>query len=296
MVSVVEDMQRTTALVLPTFNYVQQQKSKVEARAIVANSGATFAEQTSIVGLPEDFKIQVVVTYSDLTAEDVVLMLQFDKDSLDDVLQLGLQMPLKMKLPVQFLVQAVLEDFMKLRLIACGRRLNNFKANGGLLSTGALVFLRKTGCYDMNFDADGKLTEVVHMATSHSCSVDPASGLNKAYKLRDNHDYRAAALVMPGLRPIFLHEFFSAKEQTGPYHVASYHSKPRDLEKAAAEAHDSWSIKRNETEASDGLHQDAQVVINAHRAQKRTAAMQKAREAATTVLAKKKARKTVALA
>ena len=75
-----------------------------------------------------------------------------------------------------------------------------------------------------------------------------------------------------------------------------YHSKPRDLEKAAAEAHDSWLIKRNQTEASDGLRQDGPIVIDAHRAQKRTAAMQKAREAATTVLAKKKARTTVTLA
>ena len=65
------------------------------------------------------------------------------------------------KLPFEFLVKPVITLFNAERHDEMGSRIKKFKAGGGLLPDGSLIFCGVTGCYTLQYEQK-KLVSITH--------------------------------------------------------------------------------------------------------------------------------------
>lgn len=132
--SIIMDILQYEELTQPIFNMVRSEKEKIiERRSIgVTDSSSVFPASTSISGLEDDFKICFVTKNSDLCGADVVSMMQYAHEQLNDLVAYALALPMKSRLPTPFLVKEVLNQFWEERYKKLGDRLKGFKAAGGL--------------------------------------------------------------------------------------------------------------------------------------------------------------------
>lgn len=280
---------------MPCFNYLRSEKAKIAARTSVAPASELFGDQSSLSSLDEDFKIALITSWSDLQVEDVVKVLKADPSGVNDMVQYATQLPMRVKLPMEFLVRTLLQEFLSARRVSCGNRLTDFKARGGVQRDGSLSFKGKTGAYDLRFNEAGLLVEVIHNATGESRAINPKTGLCKDHILMDNYDDHSARLVMEPMPPFKLMSSFDQKSKQGPWSVKSYYGKPRELAATAKDMHEAWLAKRAAEANKVSLPQELKATMDQHRAEKRSQNMVKARTAATTALAKKRARRSIVL-
>lgn len=291
--SCVDDLMAYPELTRSVFNFIREEKKSIERRRQVGGGSVPmFASQSSILGLEEDFKISFVTANSDLDASDVVKVMRDDPGNLDDLVQYAVQMPMKPKLPLSFMVKACLETCWNARTKALDFPLKQFKKNGGLLDSGRLRFYDKTGCYQLEFKGE-TLVGIKHRS-GETVKVPPKSGLGTGHQLRNNHDDWGACLVMPPMPEIKLCSFFCAKGKKGPFQVVNFNGKARDLQTWAEEIHSEWQGRQAALKGTT-ISAEVQATINEHRAKRRSEAMDKARTAASKALAKKKARRVVDL-
>ena len=67
----IDDMMSCPQLIMPVFNFIRGEKKTIESRLSVGSNVAMFAEQTSLAGLEEDYKIWFVISNSDLNGKDL---------------------------------------------------------------------------------------------------------------------------------------------------------------------------------------------------------------------------------
>ena len=289
----IDDMMSCPQLIMPVFNFIRGEKKTIESRLSVGSNVAMFAEQTSLAGLEEDYKIWFVISNSDLNGMDLAEAMAEDSGCLNCLFQFGTQLPMKQKLPAEFLVRACLNTFVSERVVACGRRLAEFKSRGGF-NDRKVAFARAAGCYNPNFE-DGILVEITHW-NGDNVAVNSKVGLTTEYILQDNHDDFAASFVMHPLAPIRLAPFFGSKsEKKGPWAIINYAGVPKLLQQRAAEIHKSWALARDATCGEARVEKTVRDTIDKQRAEKRGEAMNKARVAAKEALATKRQRRSINL-
>ena len=248
-------------------------------RRNVGQNVPLFADQTSIGGLDENYKVHFVTSHSDLSGDDVVNILKQDPQNLNDLMLWGLQLPMKPKLLAQLLVVAVANKLFDSRHSQCGKRLANFKANGGVCVDYSLQFKAKTGSHDLTFDDAGILVCVIH-CTGDSVNISAEYKLSNKHALRDNNDDWEAHLVMAPMSLVKLHGFFDAKQKTGPFKIMKYGGKARAFQQLAEETHTAWQTEYMARSGGNILPKEVQDSLEKHRAEKRKGAMTVARAAA----------------
>ena len=211
LISSVEDLKSCSMLVTPTFNFIRGEKRKLQERSDIGGKASPmFSEVSSLGGMEEEWKIIFVTSNSDLSASDITAVMGTDNGFLNDLIDWALQLPMKDKLPVEFLVKKVWGMFADARYALCGSRLDSFKANGGLLHVSASCrFEEKTGCYILQFNDDDKLIGISHF-NGDLIQVDPSIGFSRAHQLVFNHsdflaqlELKNQAMVQPQKRHTF---------------------------------------------------------------------------------------------
>lgn len=288
------DLANIPELRAPTFNFMQNEKKKLEQRKGIDNSATLLNDASTFTAVDEKYKIQYIASKSDMSSADLSNVMMGDSASLNDMFMFALQLPMKSRLPPQLMVQDVMTRFLDERYSELGARLANFKKDGGVAGSTA-SFQNSHGCYQLTFSADKKLlTEVAHIS-GDKVAVDEKLNLGQAYTLHDNFDDHAACLALPPLPNIKLAQFFDSRRRTGPYKVQGYHGKPKLLEEKAMDHYHAWE----DEEEGRNKHVDfsTKVVqeVSRHRQEISKENMKRARENAMQALAKKKARRTIAL-
>ena len=127
-----DDLTTMPELTQSVFNFVKQEKKTMMTTNSVMVQGATvFENQSTLTGLKnDDFKIRIILKHSDLTEGDCIKLLKMDSCSLNDLLVFGAQLPVKKKLPKEFMIAQVLHIFLEERIKAVGDRLRDIKKNG----------------------------------------------------------------------------------------------------------------------------------------------------------------------
>ena len=123
--SIINDVLRLPELRVDVFSFIAEKKKKIEQRNDVGYDGDLLPENTTFKTLPEDMKIAIITKHSDLAESDIKTILLNDPEGFDEMFQWGLQMPMKTRLPVQFLVKPVCSLFITARFLECGSRLES---------------------------------------------------------------------------------------------------------------------------------------------------------------------------
>lgn len=279
---------------MPTFNYLQQAKKDILAKHAIAQSAESFSDFSTLAALDQSFKIAFITTNSDLNSSDLVGLVRDDMASINDVLQYAVQVPMRMKLPMTLIVHEVMRSFLQERALFLGNRLSAFKANGGIKG-GKLSFNGAVGSYKLEFDNTHVLIKVVHR-NGDTADVDPKLNISKNYNLQDNFDDWSAHLSLPPLPPIKLSSFFEARSRTGPYKVATFHGRHKELARRADELYAEWQAqcktKASQTKPSEEVTQ----AIKRQRTEKQRETMSRARASAQEALVARKSERAIALA
>lgn len=222
-------------------------------------------------------------------------VLKAEAAGVNDMIQYAVQLPMRLKLPMEFLVRTLLQEFMTERRTTCGNRLSEFKASCGVQRDRTLMFMGETGASDLRFNEAGLLVEVIHGATGGTRPINPKTGLSKEHVLMDKYDDHLARLVMEPIPPFKPISAFQQKSHEGPWAVKNCYGKPKNLAAIAKDMHDAWMAKRAAESQQAGLSSELKATMYQHRAEKRSQNMVRARMAATEGLAKKRARRTIVL-
>jgi hypothetical protein len=292
--TIVEQLTGDDNLVMPTFNFLQKERSKIGARMSIGGDSEKFTEESSIVGLPDDFKIAFLNKRSDLTGDDIVGMIKVDSSAINDLLVSAVQLPKKMKLPKEFLVKALLLEFLEARDDVCGGRLRHFKHVGGIGVDGGPRFKDKCGSYSCVLNGEKFIVKVRHWSGDEA-DVDVKSGLSSAWRVQDNFDDFVACLVMGNLRPVPLCSFFDKKAKTGPYKIQNFVGRPAELAAEASRLHTIYMASRAAATKRLSVTQEVGNAISHHKKQVAQAHMSTARESAKDAMKKKKLRRNESL-
>ena len=245
-----------------------------------------FSEESSICGLPQDFKIAYITSISDLNGADIVGMMKVDGSALSDLVILSTQVPKRMKLPKEFLVKPLLLQLLRNRNASCGNRLAAFKGQHGIGADGGPRFLNRTGSYSFALNTAKQITQVTHW-TGAVAEVDIKCGLSSAWRLQDNFDDFTASMVMPNLPMVRLSSFFCKKTKRGPWSVPSYAGKPSELSAVAAELHTKLMVTSAAIAMALTVSEEVESAIAVHKKQEPHVLIKKARESAVVAMAKK---------
>ena len=286
---IIVDLEQDPSHIVPVYALIQRRKrAKLDSDEDILK-GASPLDCSTIRGLPDDTKISWIASRCDLSHSDMVKMLAADRESLDTLLSLGLQMNIAAKLPDKLLFEEPLEVFLDSRYEQCGKRLEDLKAKGGVRSDWTLE-LKIIGPYSFEFDND-IMTSIVHCSGAKA-KVLPEHHLTRKHKLRDNIGDFQAVLILEPLPAVHLHSFF-AQSKTGPYECLSFVGKPKELVNKFDEAYSTW--EKRARAALKGGQKDERLVheLNEHYTKMKQESMQKARRMAKSVLEASKLKKTI---
>ena len=237
LVSVVDDCVIARNNVHLCFTAIQKRKMSLLNGLSYDASTVTLKSATCVKSTDEDSLITWVVRVSDLSVDELVVARGKHADSVVELVVLAVQLSLSMKLPVQCKCVDVIEPLLNHRNEERGERLVDFKANGGIMADGRFN-LKKMGSYELKFDKEDVLIELIHTQTADK-GVLPACRITKTWPHVDNHDDWVAALTLEAMPPYYLHTAF-AKAKNGPYTVKWYTGKPKELQTLVDGFHGSW--------------------------------------------------------
>jgi hypothetical protein len=134
--AVVQAMWEDRSLVLPLYNALMARKEAMNT-SIPKDSDLFELKMSTLKSFDEDWSLNFVMKYSDLKPTDIVTAKRFDDDAVNCLMSFLLQIPLSTRLPAVLQAKDVAMKFCQLRMQAVGGRLSLFKANGGVLESGA---------------------------------------------------------------------------------------------------------------------------------------------------------------
>ena len=288
--TIVDEIAVDSSHVLPVWDLIQDRKGQ---KALTASRVAseTFTNVTTFASLPDEFKVTWIVQASDLTAVDLGKLMARDPGCVDVLMSVAIQINPKTKLPSYLLHKEVMKEFMDLRHEQCGSPLSNFKARGGL--KGADLDLEAAGSYTLEYK-DDKVIGVTHRSGAKG-TIGEECGFNRAWSLVANHDDHGAHLILPPGPPHLLFVYFG--EGSGPKEFKSYVGKPKELTSDAKALFDAWEAKKFEATGGAGGSSTVEAIKQLQDAKKRkkTAVLEKAREAGRASAAAKVIKSTIKL-
>jgi hypothetical protein len=288
---IIGDLKADSRHVLPVYSFIQKRKRGLTADTAdqVLGNAAVFAADT-LNKLPDEFKVQWIVDHSDLTAQDLLAMLQKDNQSLNYLIQFAVQIAVRMKLPERLKFVECLKRFLHFRYELCGCRLTKIKERGGIVDH---VFqMALCGSYTMMWK-NGLISEVAHVS-GDKVKVEADAHLAVKYNLVDNIDDFACSLVLPPLPPMRLASFFEAKK-SGPWKLTNYVGKPKELQSTVDEIFTAWEAEARAAMESGETEEVIVKGLQEHKKKAHQENMDKARDMAKAALTARKAKKSVSL-
>jgi len=293
LTAMVHECYKNRKHIQPCYTFLLKRKEKQDHLSEIALKADRFDALTTIAGLPDPYKISWIVSHSDLTAGDLISMMEHDPDSLNQLMAFALQFPAKGRLPMVLILKEVMQMFMEDRSIACGGRLATFKSKGGVDDKTKKLSWRGNGSYALRYDGDGKLIAIIHWSGT-KIDVDPKYGITRDYDLVMNFDDFAAFFQYGCLPPIPVVGFFE-KENAGPCQITHFVGKPKVLQTLAQQVYNKWEADKLEGLSSFTPTEQVSKALKDHHDLKVKASMKTARAKAAEAMKVKKARLTISM-
>ena len=108
--SIIDDIIEYDELTQPVFNLIREERKKIIAKRSVAKSEShepTFSRPFSFAGMEDASKVAFVLEESELSVADLALIMRADSEQLNELIVYALQLPMKQKVSLAFLVKCV---------------------------------------------------------------------------------------------------------------------------------------------------------------------------------------------
>lgn len=286
---VLRAMYADRSMVMPLYNMVLEKRENAENGA---SAGASIFKSkiTTLRSLDSHWVLNYLDSVSDLSVEELVKAKEMDDDAFSCLLSYDVQISWCARLPAACQCHDMMLAFLKKRREMCGNPLATFKADGGLLKSGALDWGK--GCFDIEVNAkDSIIAKVTYRKTGDTIDLS-GHRISMMQQLRDNWFAGSASLIQPPMPPIRLCTFFKARE--GPNAIQNL-SKPKAMSEFGAVVEAEVLAARTSATGSSGAKADAKQQLQAMTQKKRQEAAEKAREKAKEHLQKKRARLTITI-
>ena len=187
---------------------VKQKKKHLAQEKASEILSTQFPNFSTMKTLEEDFVMCWVLDNSDLSADDLIKARGADKDAAYLLAVCATQIPLSFKLPEDLNSKEIMAAFMSARNSKCGRRLQNFKRDGGLLASGKLNFRGKSFVLVWE-EGSEELKFIQHVSNPTAIfKKSPGAWLNKKCDFEHFWDDHAASARAEGLPKVALHTIF----------------------------------------------------------------------------------------
>ena len=172
-----------------------------------------------------------------------------------DLLEAATQIPLNRSPCSEILVIGVADSVCDKREAECGHRLRNFKASGGMLTTGDIDQTKLS----YSFERDPATHFVTNYAHVAGAKAPPSGQIGPGYGIKHNYSDLHAACWQKGMPPINIYKDFKKVKDLvhGPMAVTQF-SKQEDLDVYVRQVHAEWDSKLKALKAQAGLSPEAQ--------------------------------------
>lgn len=282
------------AHIMPMWTAFDERKRKYAVQTSVGASTSTFEVPTSMSAIREkEFFVTWISSQGDLSSDEVVSLTTSWPAALEEMMVRATGIAWHQKLPDNLQVREVMRTFLDARHEHMGSPLRRFKAKHSIGATESLRSLdwTKVGVYKPSWGESGELQKV----TYDTVVVDilPGNGINKRWKLIDNHDPFNAAFQFGSLVPQKVMAFFNARERQGPHALVSYVGKPKELARYTESLMSSFKQREQEQHERLNSADSTKDQLSQAKTAKAKATLAKARVAATEALERKRARRSV---
>lgn len=292
--NIIRDLLEDRTHIMPLWTALDERKRKNTVQNSVGAGTSTFESAASLSAIREkEFFVTWISSQGDLTADEVASLTTSWPAALEEIMVRATGIAWHQKLPENLQVREIMKTFLDARHEHMGSPLKQFKSKHQLVPRASLKSIdwTKVGVYKPQFGETGELEKV----TYDTIVVDVAAGngINKRWKLIDNHDPFNAAFQFGSLAPQKVMAFFCAKDKQGPHALISYVGKPKDLARYTENLMNVF--RQREQEQHEQLHSADSIKDKLSQAKKvkAKATLAKARLAATEALASKRARRSV---
>ena len=169
----------------------------------------TFPQWCTLKNLPEDFVMDWIIRKSDLDASDLKKAREVDEDSSYILASAATQIPLSFKLPPDLNSVQIMTTFMDFRFEQTGKRIENFKAEGRLLTDYSLCF--KDFSFKLTFKAppSKELENIGHASLGANVVQSPGAWATTESDYENFWDDFGASIKLKGMPKVLLHSFFT---------------------------------------------------------------------------------------
>ena len=225
--SIVDDLFSDPNHVVPAYNFVQERKAVAALASKVEPTAAMF-DATTFGGIDDDFKVERLVSVSNMSAVDILKAVKKDASTVDNLVHFATQVSPRQKLPTELLHVEVMRHFLDYRYSVCGKRLASFKTDADgpqrahMASDSSVSW--ECGSYSLIVGDDGHLKKCTHVS-GDVATLPNGIVISTSWRLTWNWDEFTAALALPPCPPFPLRDFFAAN--LGPHAISNYVGKPK---------------------------------------------------------------------
>ena len=213
-------------------------QSKKAKRVVCAGDNEKFTEFGTLKSLDETWATQWIVDHSDITKAQVKRAMDIEPDTVSTTLSLALQIGQCMTLDPRMRVREVCRRVFEDRDNACGNRLQDFAARGGISDDGTFD-LDNCGAYEFLWNSmTHALYSIKHLATGDFAVLGEDDVMDKSFKVRAGYSDRLAALKKGKLAPTHVIDFF--EDGTGPYKLRHTTPQSKHWQEQVQKSFDDW--------------------------------------------------------
>jgi len=274
----------------PTHNFLQRRITEV-ARAGAVNTDEEFSGVTTMQRLDKGWVLNFLVRISDIPLNALVKAVAFDGEAHVQLLVFALVYGSNLKIPPQAVVKEVLWRAFLARDNAVGKRLRSWSANGGIGKDFRINW--KKGVYKLVWCEEGKILRKIEHVSGDTVEVTGGLVVTPSWNLLENWSDYTASLQLKPHAPMRLHKFFEGTNK-GPFDITPCTGQSKLFEREITII--SEQVQKEKEDRDDGKTTDtATAELAKVEGSRKAAALDKARAAAKTAIATKKARRTLTL-
>jgi hypothetical protein len=248
-----------------------------------------FSGLTVISKVEETFLVKMIVSCTDLSPTDLKSICR-RAEALSELVEGVFQVGPVVRMSPKLQIRDVMRRFLMARRLACGSPLTNIKKNGGVDSTGGIVW-KAVAAYQPIFGEHGRLVKLKHRS---GAVVDVDAVFTKDTPLRYAWSDWRACFPNPPMADVKLHLYFK-KSATGPWKTTGAPElsspKSKKYEELVDIAFNSWKddkSKVEETSVVDDAVKEVKAARDGATSERRKRVLAEAREKGMAALKKRR--------
>ena len=274
----------------PTLNFLQRRISE-GARAAAVSVDEEFQSVSTLQRLGKGWVLNFLVRISDIPLHALVKAVAFDADAGVQLLMFALVYGSNLKIPPEGAVKEVLWRAFLARDAVVGHRLRSWSEKGGVGKDFRLNW--KKGVYKLVWCEEEKQLRRIEHVSGDTVEVKDLV-VTPFWTLLENWSDYTASLQLKPHAPMKLYKFFEGAK-TGPFRIAPCTGVSKAFDGEVSVIFQDFQKAKEETVGKTTAAATATAALAVVETGKRAAALDKARAAAKTAIASKRAKRTLTL-